>query len=108
MLKPPLVLPKSQRWEDALQVHTWVPGEVAAFSPDNWGGDIFLDRDKAIYRAIGEGKVRKQPLWKVVANFCTIKGRIRSLQKQAPDIGRMRDLGFPVRLSNATSLSAAV
>lgn len=39
-------------------VHEAVDREIAAFAPEFWGGPLYCDQDKALYRAFGEGKLR--------------------------------------------------
>lgn len=42
----------------AAVVHQALPAEIAAFQPQYWGGPLYLDADKALYRALGDGTVR--------------------------------------------------
>jgi len=46
----------------AAVVHEAVDREVAAFSPAFWGGPLFCDADKALYRAFGDGSLRTSGL----------------------------------------------
>ena len=40
-----------------------LPAEIAAFAPEYWSRDLFLDVDRAFFAAVGEGKVRRGSLW---------------------------------------------
>jgi peroxiredoxin len=42
----------------AAVVHEAVDREIAAFAPEFWGGPLYCDSDKALYKAFGEGKLR--------------------------------------------------
>jgi hypothetical protein len=42
----------------AAVVHQALPAEVAAFQPTYWGGPLYLDADKAVYKALGDGTIR--------------------------------------------------
>lgn len=42
----------------AAVVHQALPAEIAAFQPQYWGGPLYLDAEKALYRALGDGTVR--------------------------------------------------
>lgn len=39
-------------------VHQALQAEISAFQPQYWGGPLYLDADKALYRALGDGTVR--------------------------------------------------
>lgn len=47
----------------AVIVNQTLPGEIEDFKEKIWGGDVFLDKEQAFYRAVGEGKVRRGSLW---------------------------------------------
>ena len=38
-------------------LHENLPEEVAAFKPEFWPGDLYLDTEKAFFAAVGGGKV---------------------------------------------------
>lgn len=42
----------------AAVVHQALPAEIAAFQPQYWGGPLYLDAEKALYHALGDGTVR--------------------------------------------------
>jgi len=46
----------------AAVVHQSLPAETAAFAPEFWGGPLYLDEDKALYRAFGDGQLRTSGL----------------------------------------------
>jgi hypothetical protein len=39
--------------------HEWLPAEIAAFRDGFWRGPIFKDQAKALFAALGDGKVRR-------------------------------------------------
>ena len=55
-----------------VQVHEWIDREIAAFKPAFWAGDVYLDENKVLFRAVGEGKVRKQSWWTFIFNMCKV------------------------------------
>ncbi|KAK9818166.1 hypothetical protein WJX72_008085 [[Myrmecia] bisecta] len=40
-------------------VHEWLPAEAAAFKPAYWGGELYLDEEKQLFKALGGGQLRK-------------------------------------------------
>lgn len=40
-------------------LHEWKEREVDAFSPAYWGGELYLDEEKAFYATVHGGKVKR-------------------------------------------------
>ncbi len=43
----------------ACVLHEWKEREVEAFSPEYWGGPLYLDESKAFYATVHGGAVRR-------------------------------------------------
>ncbi|KAK9906498.1 hypothetical protein WJX75_002938 [Coccomyxa subellipsoidea] len=43
-------------------VHEALPAEIKAFWPEYWPGQLYLDTSKTLYKALGDGKLRKGSL----------------------------------------------
>lgn len=52
-------------------MHEWLKGEVSAFKKF-WSGELYLDVNKDMYRAMGNGKLLKQSWWTFFCNMCTV------------------------------------
>ena len=50
-------------------LHEWIDREVDAFAPEYWGGELYLDEDKAFNAAIHGGKVAKGNLFDMMNPF---------------------------------------
>lgn len=69
-----------------LQVHEWLPNEVTAFKPKFWRGDLFLDKEKAVYKALGGGKVLKGSWVRFFCcALCCLTGKYKEAKAIAPD-----------------------
>eukprot|EP00891_Asterochloris_glomerata_P000335 jgi/Astpho2/335/Aster-x0917 len=40
-------------------VHEFLQTEIQAFAPAFWAGEVLYDKDKAVFQALGNGKIRK-------------------------------------------------
>lgn len=70
-------------------VHEWVKPEISAFLKENWGGELYLDRERQVYRALGDGKLRKQSFFAIIRNFPALRKKVLAAQEQAPGIGNI-------------------
>lgn len=63
--------------------------EISAFLKENWGGELYLDRERQVYRALGDGKLRKQSFFAIIRNFPALRKKVLAAQEQAPGIGNI-------------------
>jgi len=73
-------------------VHEGIKPEIEAFRNEFWPGPLYLDEDKALYRAIGEGKVRKGSILSMLNPF----GQVwKNARKVSSDVkGNLTGDGF--------------
>ncbi|GBF95114.1 hypothetical protein Rsub_07698 [Raphidocelis subcapitata] len=72
----------------ACVAHEWLPAEIAAFNTDDyWPGEVYLDADKAFYKAFSEdGKsVRRQSALTLLNPLNSAWGRIMAARKNVAD-----------------------
>ena len=71
------------------QLHEMLPSEVKAFQPAFWGGDLYLDINKAFYREVGSGKVQKGSWFKFVFTLCHLMSLQTEARKTVPEDGNL-------------------
>ena len=64
-----------------------LPSEVKAFQPAFWGGELYLDIDKAFYREVGSGKLRKGSWFKFLFTLCHLMSLEKEAIKTVPEAG---------------------
>eukprot|EP00884_Botryococcus_braunii_P005731 jgi/Botrbrau1/15159/Bobra.0149s0026.2 len=68
----------------ACVAHEWIEPEIKAFNTEEyWGGDVYLDKEKAFFKALGGGKVRKGNL----LAFLNPASRVWKNVKEAKEVG---------------------
>ncbi|CAL8462490.1 g2023 [Coccomyxa elongata] len=68
-------------------VHEGLPAEIKAFWPDYWPGELYLDTDKKLYKALGNGKLRKGSLLWFLNPFSVIWQHAR----EAKEVHKIED-----------------
>ncbi|KAK9812327.1 hypothetical protein WJX73_002726 [Symbiochloris irregularis] len=67
-------------------VHEWLKTEIGAFKPKFWSGELYLDKNKDMYRALGAGKVHKQSWIRFFCCcLCTLGPKYSEAKAIAPD-----------------------
>eukprot|EP00899_Mesostigma_viride_P004113 jgi/Mesvir1/13702/Mv02133-RA.1 len=44
-------------------VHENIPTEIEAFAPEFWGGELYFDEQKGLFKALGGGQVMRSSIW---------------------------------------------
>jgi hypothetical protein len=61
--------------------HEWLPAEIAAFREGYWPGPIYKDEGKALFAALGDGKVRRSSVAALLNPFSRMWSHGREAKK---------------------------
>ena len=76
-------LKRSPLWK---QVFEWIKAEVNAFKPTFWGGEVLLDKNMDMYKALGQGKVRKLSIMTFLfGQLCCMVPQYKEAKKIVPE-----------------------
>lgn len=61
-------------------IHEWIDREVSAFSPQYWGGELYLDENKVFNAAVHGGKIKKGNMLDMLNPFSRAWKNIRKVK----------------------------
>ena len=72
-----------------------LPAEVKVFHPTFWGGELYLDKQRLMYKELGNGKERRSGwFWLLFTSFISLPRRSRAMKYLGPDASESYEVGL--------------